>query len=366
MGQREAPTAEQMDRSFDRILAAIVPDGKRAWFFKLNLHGVSEQELQRSAAESPSLADQMRGPLRDFLATVKVAPGDEKPSWTLPPGWREESGDAARMRAATIVIPVGAESLEIAVSTLPMNEPWGPFVEKNVNRWLKQLDNGWLKQLDQAELSEETIAQLAHKLKTGSGEASLFELRGILSAAPMGGAMPAGHPPIGDAASTETASSSPDDENTPAAAASADVGSSAQDFSFKLPPGWQAGPAAPMRKGTFVVDNDDGRGELAVTSFPAIPAMADPLQNARRWASLAAAGTLSDEQLQAAIHETKIAGLPAQQMVFFPADNGAGHAIAAAMVRRGEEVWFFKLSGPKKLIESQRAAFAEFLGSVKW
>jgi hypothetical protein len=36
------------------------------------------------------------------------------------------------------------------------------------------------------------------------------------------------------------------------------------------------------------------------------------------------------------------------------------------MVQRGELMWFFKMTGERTLVESQREAFAEFLKSIKF
>ena len=104
------------------MLAAVLPDGDRAWFFKVT----------GPIAEIDSRADE----IGEFFASVRLAPGKPHPDWQLA---RRLAG-AARlgMRAATLLIPAGAKPLELSVTVLP----WAGGPEamlSNVNRWRGQM-----------------------------------------------------------------------------------------------------------------------------------------------------------------------------------------------------------------------------------
>ncbi len=104
----------------DRMLAAILPIGDQAWFFKvvgpIPEIGPHEQEI------------------RDFFAGLGIG-SDGRASWKVPAGWKEEAGNP--MCAATIVIP-GDKRLEITVNALPWKDRQNDLLP-NVNRWRGQL-----------------------------------------------------------------------------------------------------------------------------------------------------------------------------------------------------------------------------------
>ncbi len=114
-----APAASE---ATDRMLAAVLPEGERAWFFKVN----------GPLAEIDSRADQ----IGEFLSSVQPAAGKPHPDWKLPEGWQEQP--ASGMRAATLVIPAAAKPLELSVTVLPWSGAPGELLS-NVNRWRGQL-----------------------------------------------------------------------------------------------------------------------------------------------------------------------------------------------------------------------------------
>ena len=79
--ERTSPPRPPLDaravlEKHDHILVAIVPQGDKAWFFKL-------------VGKAPAIGRQ-RETFDDFLATVQLADTlAETPSWELPEGWKE-------------------------------------------------------------------------------------------------------------------------------------------------------------------------------------------------------------------------------------------------------------------------------------
>lgn len=320
----------------DHMFATIVPAGRQAWFFKL-------------VAPGDKAADGVRAPLAEFLKTVEIPAGANKPQWKLPAGWTEKAGD--QVRAATIEIPSGDKTLELTVTTLPINDEWGPFVQQNVARWMGQLQ---LRPLPAG-----VVNALARSTPTRSGDATSFELVGVMAAPSEGmgmsaGALPAGHPPIDEP--------SAGNEEAPPASTSAPA-----ELAYEPPAEWKAGPANPMRKATFVAGTADERAEVVVNMFPANAAMADPVANAQRWAGMVDRADLTADEAKAAIKDVKISGLDGQYSEFFSPDGSStpkGHV--GAMVRRGDEVWFFVLRGPAATVKAESERFREFLETVKF
>src|SRR5688572_30712146 len=86
----------------DRMLAAIMPAGEQAWFFKVvgPLAAVDAHEQE----------------INGFFSSIQPV-AEAQPKWTLPTGWKEEAGNA--MRAATLLIPAEGKPLELSVTRLP-------------------------------------------------------------------------------------------------------------------------------------------------------------------------------------------------------------------------------------------------------
>lgn len=93
--QRPATTSRSSEPT-DRMLVAILPDGDKAWFFK----------VVAPLTEMNERADE----LQEFFASVRPAADQPHPKWELPAAWKEEPGTG--MRAATIFVPTSGKPLE--------------------------------------------------------------------------------------------------------------------------------------------------------------------------------------------------------------------------------------------------------------
>jgi hypothetical protein len=332
------------------MLTAIIPQGEQAWFFKLVVRGEHIEELRK--------------PFEEFIASVKLGAGDARPTWKLPAGWEEKPGDA--IRAATIDVPAGDKKLPLTVSSLPLSGEWDDYVERNVERWLNQLQ--------QPPLPAGKTATLARKTDTRSGEATVIELVGVMATASSN--LPAGHPPVSPEAGAATApavtaGASPSVSNPPAKPGPADPSASEaaaqpKEFSYRAPTDWKPGALNSMRKAAFIVGEGDQQAEVTVMPFPAGGPMSDAAMQAERWAGQAGL-QLSEAELEAAAQDVTIDGIQGTQFEFLgPEGDKASQGILAAMIRRGDQMWFFKMTGPRSLVERQRDAFDKFLQSVKF
>jgi hypothetical protein len=120
-----------------------------------------------------------------------------------------------------------------------------------------------------------------------------------------------------------------------------------------------------MRKAAFAITKNGQSAEVTVMPFPASGAMADPIAQAQRWAGQVGL-VRSEDDLKAAARTVEISGEPGQQFELVGEQGDAPKAILAAMVRRGDQVWFFKMTGDRTLVENEREAFNKFLASIKF
>jgi uncharacterized protein YbdZ (MbtH family) len=353
----------------DRMLAGVLPDGDRAWFFKVT-GPLTAIDSQTQAIET-------------FFASVRPAPGKPHPDWQVPAGWQEQAGSG--MRAATLMIPAGEQSLELSVTALPWQGAPGELLS-NVNRWRGQMQ--------MAPTDERGLAECTRELKAGDGTMTVVDLSGRfqntrpppLAGGAMSGAgtppfagggakpaapnptpaanqnqsaLPPGHPPIqgqGMMAAPATA--------TPAANA---------PFKFELPAGWEERPASGMRKAEFRIVRDGKTATLTAIDFPvnAGPMMADPIANVKRWRGEVGLPPASEEELAKTIEAIKVGGAEAKFVDAVPDPSQANQSQAqegtlAAMVTHGDTIWFLKLRGDRELVAAERDNFKKFLASVEF
>jgi hypothetical protein len=133
-----------------RLLAAIIPQGEQAWFFKLvgPVAAVGEQEQAFDA----------------FIRSVRFTGDAKKPvAWQVPAGWREEPGKM--MRYATFRMGPAETPLELSVLVAS-----GSLID-NVNRWRK-LDLGL------ADLPRGQLGKVVREVKTEAGTVQRVDMNG--------------------------------------------------------------------------------------------------------------------------------------------------------------------------------------------
>jgi len=128
-----------------------------------------------------------------------------------------------------------------------------------------------------------------------------------------------------------------------------------------------------MRKAELRIGEGDKAAVLTAIDFPASagPMMADPTANLNRWRIEVGLPELSPEAAKKAIEPFKIDGGEAMFMAAMPDTNQPGESQAnrgtlAAMLRRGDTIWFFKVIGDRELVAAQRQNFESFLKSVRF
>jgi hypothetical protein len=382
------------DAKSDRMLAAIVPHGDTAWFFKLS--GPVEV-VAKHADTFQSLIQSVSFP--------KSAGG--KPTWKLPEGWHEKPG--SQMRFATLALPSenaagspGTESpvkpLEVSVTSLP----WSAKADAeqllaNVNRWRGQMQ---LKPLAAAELASETHAlQLPGE---GKATATLVDLTGHMNAGGMqppfaGGAtakttglppghpdtsrLPPGHPAVTDDALSKrppmaaAANAPPNEPGHPSLTAQAtpDVRHQSSDatasadlpFTFTVPKDWKAAALPTFAVAAFAVSENPPRPEVTITPLPEAAGGIDA--NVNRWRGQLGLPPASDDELKAAAQPYEVDGQSGHLVrLLGPEDSTPRQAITAMVVPHDGVNWIFALKATADLAKNEQANFEKFVGSVKF
>ncbi|HAM70346.1 MAG TPA: hypothetical protein DCM86_01735, partial [Verrucomicrobiales bacterium] len=136
-----------------------------------------------------------------------------------------------------------------------------------------------------------------------------------------------------------------------------------------LPEGWKSQPtSSAMRAASFLISDPSGKtGEFS--AIPLAGMNGNDLEFVNMWRSQIGLGPVAAESLGKYMTPLKIAGLDGKLFDMkgseaAQAKDPAG-ALVAVLAREGV-TWFFKLSGDEALVQSQRATFVSFLGSVKF
>lgn len=318
-----------------RMLAAIVPRGDRAWFFRL-------------VGPPDEVADQVDD-FRALVKSLRFTGDDAPPTWTLPAGWREQPGSG--MRYATIAIPA-AEPLDLSVTVLPRNEPdLDTYALSNVNRWRGQLG---LPALSRDRLKDET-----ESLDVDGQPLTLVDLTGMMTEGggmarppfaggqgpPAGISPPAGPPPPG---------ASPPRVSGPTSAPAG-----APRLSYDVPEGWKPSEAGGLRRAAFTIG--DGAKTAEVTVIDLDPGAGTLLANINRWRKQIDLPDASQQEVDREVKKIEVGPLAGDYVELV----GPEKAILGVVLQEAGRTWFFKLMGDAELVRNEKDRFEAFVRSVK-
>ncbi len=305
-----------------RMLGAIIPNDKEAWFFKLQ---GPDEEIAK--LEPDFLA---------FTKTVKIK--DKKVEWTAPDAWKKVDG--GQFRFTTYHIPSGKEKpFELAVTRL--DAPQGvddAYLQANLTRWRGQLS---LDPIDKADVSKITT-----EVKVDGGKAYMVNFVGEAS---QSGGMGAG---MGPFSGGQPPAAVPKEKPAAPEAGGA-------DFEFTTPKGWTPGKASSMRKASLAVAEGDLTADVSVFAFPADSN--DLLSNVNRWRGQVGLSPVAADELAKTTKKIEVSGHAGELVELV----GKQETILGVMVKKGETAWFFKLQGPTELAGREKARFEEFVKSSR-
>jgi hypothetical protein len=287
-----------------RLLGAIFDRGEQKWFVKLTGPEAAVGEHEKE--------------FDDFLNSFRFGAVGDRPQWKAPEGWKP--GPPTAFSAASFRLGDGEAAPQLTVSQARGS------VAANVNRWRGQLGL--------PDLPEGEVVKAGSEFQVDGTPVLRVDISRTPGKGgrmpPFAGGLPPGHPPAGR-----------------------------PKLTYTTPPGWQ--DLGPQRRGPVVLDAVLRAGAAEVT---ASRAGGDLLANVNRWRAQLGLDPVGEEQLKKDARTVEAAGAPAQYFDL----TGAGpdpRRILAVVVRRGDENWFFKMTGPADVVAGQKAAFEAFVKSVR-
>jgi hypothetical protein len=127
---------------------------------------------------------------------------------------------------------------------------------------------------------------------------------------------------------------------------------------WTTPAGWRELPRDGIRLGSFLVQGQGGKAEVAVTSFPG--SVGTELDNVNRWRRELGLAPIEESELSAqAVTVDSCEG-----KLFDMAGTATGTVVA--MIPRNGNSWFIKMKGDSATVAEAKPAFLEFLKSVRF
>ncbi|MFO0929879.1 MAG: hypothetical protein U0736_23110 [Gemmataceae bacterium] len=296
-----------------RLLAAIVPAGDDAWFFKLVGRG--------------DIIEMVEPAFTKLVDSFQVKPGaDPSLTWTVPTGWKEDRTNPVRVATLT---PEGVGRPEIAVSKLPAA---GAALKPNVDRW-RRIDLGL------GPISGSALAKVSRKRKVGDVEVTLIDLRG---------------PGV-----TKADAKMAPPKNTPKLAPAPPPRDGSAPLTYKTPAGWREQPSASSIVAASLAVGDPPARMLATPLRGAMPG--GLLANVNRWRKEVGLDNITDDDVKT---------LPMRPIRIGDADGrllelaGATDHAHVAWVQRKGTTWFFKFRGPAATVRKHKDEFTAFLQSI--
>ena len=130
---------------------------------------------------------------------------------------------------------------------------------------------------------------------------------------------------------------------------------------WDVPSDWSPAPASAMRYASFAAPSDNsGKIDISVVTFPG-DGGSDP-DNINRWRQ-----QIGLPAAEASVLNAAIVPVQAGEIRFSTVDlSGATARMLAGWTRHDGRAWFFKVTGPKTVVEQEKTKFVAFLQSVRF
>jgi hypothetical protein len=153
---------------------------------------------------------------------------------------------------------------------------------------------------------------------------------------------------------------------TRAAAPKDDPPGPAKDVTYTMPKGWRAAESSPFAIAKFQVGPADQAGTVTISALPGTGG--GLAANISRWRNQVGLEPLEEAEVLKTTREMKVDGMRGHVVdMTGPAKDGkAAQRILGVIVTKGDQVWFFKMMGPAKVVGNQKDAFDEFVKSVRF
>lgn len=329
--------------------------------------------------EDPARSDLVTRTAANTAATPR--PAGAQLEWDKPSTWTEKPGSEMRLASYAFAGPEGAEA-DISVTSFP--DAAGGLVA-NLNRWRGQVGL--------PPVAEGDLDRAAERIEVASLPAWLIDAVGTSNGTPtrlIGAIVPVGGTSwffkmIGPdavvasqrdmfrtwletvrAVTPMTAPATAALPNAPAMTDAVPAPPKTDNFHFEVPDGWQEQPGNAFRAASFLIPGPDvPAADVSVSAFPG--SVGGDLANVNRWRAQLNLPAIDAATMTAS--STAITNGSLSFQVFDLVSAGAalegGHRarILAAILKQGDQTWFFKITGEAEHVAAQRENFARFLRS---
>ena len=316
---------------------------------------------------TPSVADAALPTDASSLSSLPgAAPSTPIPA-IIPPNW--EPQPLSQMRQASFLVH-GENGAVADISFVTLGPAAGNTLD-NVNRWLAQLA--------QPPITAEKLASTIQQLPTARGDIAIVDLVGE----PEKGDSSKDGRIIGAIASDEgriaffkmrgnaalvgaqkegflkwVASSRGVNATVSAPDAAPPANSDKPQIKWEVPPGWSPAAASAMRYASFTAEKSGEKADVSVVTFAGDGG--SDADNVNRWRQQIGLPATEASALAAMIVPVQGSGIS-----FSTVDmEGATARVLAGWTRHDGRAWFFKLTGPKNVVEQEKPKFVKFLQSV--
>ena len=323
----------------DRMLAAIVPQPDTDFFWTFKSQG------------KPEDLEAVKPQLIKILSSLQwKTKKPELPEWQLPEGWqvKTQAEDSFGRRAFIFYREEERVRYFITVGRLTNNDDWNQAVISNLNRWRGQLE------LDP--IAEADLDKAVEKIPFTGGDALLLDITNV--------------PPLKPEATPAETKTAPQPESTPEKdkeKGPVSVQTEGGLLTYEVPATWKSKPPSTFRFASFDVTEDGRKAEVSLSVFSTNrPEMGKLLPNVNRWRGELSLPPATETELPEQTTELQIPAGPATIFTATGTRQGAPASTLAAMLVRGDWVWFVKIQGDATLVSKQRPVFEEFLKSLKF
>jgi hypothetical protein len=311
-------------------------------------------------------------------------------TWKTPAGWTEVPPSEMRVASFKVTGPDG-KSADVSIIPLP---GLAGSDEANVNRWRGQVGlppvspDELKKSAEDVEAAgqpaqlydiagqnpgsgdaERILGVIQHRDDMAwffkmTGDAGLVEqqkpafaalLKSLnFAAAPAQSTLPPGHPAIGDT-------------GMGASPATAEPVSGEGKPNWQVPAGWQEVSGGQFLVAKFMLTGDGG-ATAAVNVSSSAGEGGGLVGNINRWRGQLGLAPLSDDDANKLVTALDVAGGKASVVDMSGTDVRTGQPtrLVGVIVPQPGQTWFYKLMGDTKVVESQKAAFTQFVQGVKY
>ncbi len=310
-------------------------------------------------------------------------------TWKTPDGWTEVPPSEMRVASFKVTGPDG-KSADVSVIPLP---GLAGSDEANVNRWRGQVGLSPVSP-DELKKSVENVEAASQPAQLydiagqnpGSGDAErilgviqrrddmawFFKMTGDaglveqqkpafiaflkslnFAAAPAQTTLPPGHPAIGGTGMAASSAAAPiSNEGKP---------------NWQVPAGWQEVAGGQFLVAKFTIAGADG-ATAAVNVSSSAGEGGGLIGNVNRWRGQLGLAPWSEAEVNQSVTTIDVAGGKASLVDISgtEARTGKPTRLVGVMVPQSGQTWFYKLMGDSKVVESQKAAFTQFVQGVKY